>query len=675
VQRATQNPAKQQKNDKSRTPRKRTDSPQPTQSKRKKQAKSTLEPINEAKEDEENDDSPTIKPPQIHKPREPEPERDKDEKENNPTRAKRQDVTKALQYARNVATGFVLNNKPKLPQADAPTQQDYRENIAERVRGQDAMDRLVAATSGHEAAAKDYVTIAEQIATAKPGTADRQTLKAIMLLLHAVAADEDLISRSMDVCMTALLTGPSKRVASRARHGIQTMLERGGTRAYAALRRTIDHSQGIPEDDAQGVQSTINDWASQAATRLSQLPLTDYQWLMDMKRNDIPLITSRDSMDPKNGTAQWIMDEPPGRPKFDYTHMSWNANSFMKRLRCGDLSEMLKQNMDIDIIHITELRTAIKPDSLEAWELRRGLELLGFHHAVWNWCTDTPGTHGSAIISRIPIKRVTFGLENGASDPEGRTITTEFKDRSIIWTYTPCSAMYKSGTDERRHNYDTAFNEHYRAQKQKTQKPVFAAGDFNLAPRPCDSTIAPGDMAYIPSNKPFERENYFKLLLQNKLINVAEEFAKDKKDSQGPRRTWSKGKPGTKLYMAMRIDHVLCPTERFKRSTDATINYPAITDFSTSRKTYGSDHNANRFTISTKPMTERSYPQASAIVQRNPPKPRHLCRDCGEDFASGNQLHMHLKATTTTTGANHRSHLPQFAARDQHGPMQWDAPT
>jgi exonuclease III len=106
--------------------------------------------------------------------------------------------------------------------------------------------------------------------------------------------------------------------------------------------------------------------------------------------------------------------------------------------------------------------------------------------------------------------------------------------------------MYKSGTDERRHSYDTAFNDHYKALTRTTRKPVFAAGDFNLAPRACDSTVAAADMPYIPSNKPFERENYYRLLLQNKLINVAEEFLKDKKDSQGPRRTWSKGKPGTK---------------------------------------------------------------------------------------------------------------------------------
>ena len=583
------------------------------------------------------------------------------------------DGTLALAYATKLLQSTNHDQNPtSRPTTDAgPLYRGARRETAEynktenteRQLGQEALDRIVAASHGHT---ETCMQLAETIAKADPREAQKPLLKAVHVILHAVNADTALITRGMATCVQLLLTKPTKKTAKRARHGIQTMMDRHGTQAFAAYRLAIaPHNE--PTASQRDKPDVIAAWNTQAATKISQLPFTDNQWIKMMSRRLDPAKATPDTPDdPDNGTAHWTMGHGPYKEKADTTAISWNANSFFKRYRAGDAARILEDDT-IDTVHITELRKAIRADSHEMWELRRGLEALGFRHAYWNWCMDTPGIHGSALFTRKEIRHATFGMTDGTHDPEGRTITTHMRDHSVVWTYTPCSKMHEEGVDPKRDAYDNNFSEHYRAVRDHTGRPVFLAGDMNIAPLPTDSTIDQAEAPSIPSNKPFERANYFKLLLTHGLCNTGEEFAKARRTPL--MKTWSKGHVRSKQHMAMRLDHVLAESDRICTDPEAQHNYPCITDFRTTRSTYGSDHNANTFTVTSKHRRAPQTPQASCSPPRDhDPDRENVCLKCDDSFTSNNKLHVHVKAyghemrqptDTYITAPAHKCHKPR----------------
>ena len=625
--------------------------------------------------------------------------------------ASRDDTYPALIYAKNIKDGRTngyTRPKDRPPRdMDDPIQQGRRADTEGHLTGHLAFERLVDSTTNHKPLAHDMMEIAMNITRAKQGTADKPTLKAVFLILHAVKANDDLLTQGMTICLKLLLNNPTKKVASRAKHGIQTLIDRCGARAHAAFRFSIEHFKDSGGGSADGVQTAIDTWTAQGAARLSQLPLTDYQWLhkLELHGSSHDTEATANEQQSADGHAHWIMGEGPHTRKHTQKHISWNANSFMRRLHTGGFKTLLEANPDVDVIHIGELRHEMRLDELQIWELRRSLEALGFRHAIWNWCTTNPGAHGTALLSKIPIKNVTYGLTDGTTDPEGRTITTEFHDHSTIWTYTPCSPMHEAGIDKRRNDYDLEFSAHYKKQQADTGMPVFSAGDFNVAPLHGDSTVPREKHKVIPSNKPFEKENYHRLLVDHSLVNVADEFHKTSTNDTKPPRTWTKGKPGSPIYMAMRLDHVLGPREHVSKDPNNT-NYPLLTHFETTRTTYGSDHNANIFTIKKKPPTTRTTDAPTCIMtpkdplrhlsrqeERHPknrfdytgtntkmtdshgrtiPKEHqdyHVCHQCNDIFDSKNKLHLHIEAHEHHTGTQ-----PYFTERetpcDDHPPSK-----
>ena len=566
------------------------------------------------------------------------------------------DDIKALQHAKRLQAGYDYKKRDheRLIKS-SPYHQGLRDDIREgnnreykdNMTGRQAMDRMVKATSIPKESSETCMEIAETIAKADEGTADKQTLKAVHILLHGVAANTDLLSRAMKVCLQLLMNTKAKKIARRARYGIQALMDRHGAAAFAAYTIIIEPLKAAAANAAKGHaddhSNAITTWDAQAAAKLQQLPFTAHQWLSNMTdhvttKTDDP----HNETDLINGNAHWRLGSGPYRRGNTNRIVSHNANSFMKRYRKGELAALLGDK-DIDTYHITELRHEMKLTDLETWELRQGLEALGYRHAIWNWCTTTPGIHGSAVISKKRIKAVSFGLTDGIADPEGRTITTDHGNYSNIWTYTPCSKMNEPGIDPRRNDYDTGFNKHYGREKKRTGKPIFIAGDMNVAPHPEDTTIPARDYAIIPSNKPFEKENYYKLLVDHKLANVAEEYAHI--DNTNLARTWSKGTPNSHIYMAMRLDHVLAPKDRIGETDGGGYNYPCITDFRTTLHKYGSDHNANCFTITSEPGRDDAIRAPAAYCKPNGLARRYnVCRECNADFGSSNKLHTHIKA-------------------------------
>lgn len=487
--------------------------------------------------------------------------------------------------------------------------------------------------------ASDCLEIVESIQFATPRQiefkrpiGDKHLLQAISLAVNVVRATPSTIDRAMLVCIRALLADPSKALAKRARFGIRCLIDDHGLLGHAAFKVVAARLADAGGGHAHGVIQAMSEWHRLADIKLERLPLPAAEWLNAMKHeHDISIAAParHASTNIDKGVAIWMPHHntlPAIEPKLgDIQFVTWNANSFFKRLRDGNFATMLLDHPDLEVIHITELRKAIKP--ADEIELRGTLEALGFTHILWNWCADDPGNYGSAILSKLAFEG-TIGLEeSGDIDPEGRTITTHFQNFSQVWTYTPCSSMFSRlrERDERRITYDEHFLQHCKRTKAKIGT-LFVSGDMNVAPCWGDTTVPAENAEWYPSNKSFERDAYFKLLKECKLENMAEAL----EPHRDPDRTWEKGQPGAPNYIAMRLDHVLGPGERILDTPAVTECHaacsvqtreeqpqPKVTKLAVGSNKYKSDHYPVFYTISygTPPSAGASAAASAAMCE------------------------------------------------------------
>ena len=76
------------------------------------------------------------------------------------------------------------------------------------------------------------------------------------------------------------------------------------------------------------------------------------------------------------------------------------------------------------------------------------------------------------------LGEVTYDIKNHKG--EGRVLTAEFKDFSVVCTYTPNSGALLEKLDYRVNSWDKDFFDHLRDLEIKTKKPVVIAGDLNV---------------------------------------------------------------------------------------------------------------------------------------------------------------------------------------------------
>jgi exonuclease III len=225
-----------------------------------------------------------------------------------------------------------------------------------------------------------------------------------------------------------------------------------------------------------------------------------------------------------------------------------------------------------------------KSTKIESRALRLLLFAMGYAFIYFNICCKTPHTHGTAILSRVALDKVEFGMNGDDSDPEGRTITTRHDDSAMIWTYTPCSTMGIITPDKRRLQYNADFKQYIlNLQLELGYNNVTAGGDMNVAPtnRHVDRREVP--MIHLPSAKKWEQEDYADLLSTTGMRNAATgtmfEYVK----------TWSAVGP---LSFAMSLDHLLRPDPQNIKAGAKAIR---IESFEVLPCTFGSDHNAFLF--------------------------------------------------------------------------------
>lgn len=150
--------------------------------------------------------------------------------------------------------------------------------------------------------------------------------------------------------------------------------------------------------------------------------------------------------------------------------ISWNVNGLRACMQKGFLDYF--QNADADFFCLQE--TKLQEGQID-------LPLNGYFQ-YWNYA-QKKGYSGTAIFSKYPPLKVTYGLDQPEFDTEGRLITLEFRDFFLVTCYTP-NAQRELARLEFRMAWEKNFLDYLC--KLDTIKPVIVCGDLNVAHQEID---------------------------------------------------------------------------------------------------------------------------------------------------------------------------------------------
>lgn len=145
--------------------------------------------------------------------------------------------------------------------------------------------------------------------------------------------------------------------------------------------------------------------------------------------------------------------------------ISWNVNGLRACLGKGFL-DFFNQS-DADALCVQE--TKMRPEQAE-------LALPGYRQ-YWN-SAEKKGYSGTAVFTRREPLSVSYGIGVPEHDAEGRCITLEFEDFTLVTVYTPNSQRGLT-----RLSYRMEWEEAFRAYLcgLAAKKPVVVCGDLNVA--------------------------------------------------------------------------------------------------------------------------------------------------------------------------------------------------
>ena len=147
---------------------------------------------------------------------------------------------------------------------------------------------------------------------------------------------------------------------------------------------------------------------------------------------------------------------------------SWNVNGLRAVAKKG-FAELVR-TFEPDILGIQE--TKLQESQLKPELMLPGYESF-FAHA------EKKGYSGTAIYSRLPLKRVYSSIEPGEFDAEGRVVVAETEDLVFFNVYFPNSGMGPHRLKYKIRFYETLFRH---AQTYVDQgMDVLIGGDYNVA--------------------------------------------------------------------------------------------------------------------------------------------------------------------------------------------------
>lgn len=237
--------------------------------------------------------------------------------------------------------------------------------------------------------------------------------------------------------------------------------------------------------------------------------------------------------------------------------VSWNVNGARSALKKGLLSFVNSEKYDVILLQ------EIKSDNLD----------FGFSnkYKIYVFPAKRKGYAGTATLTKIEPKSVTYGIGIEKFDSEGRTIITEFDDFYVINCYFPNA---QHGLP--RLGYKLEFNKEFEnlVEKLRKKKPIIIGGDFNVAHEEID-IARPKDNVNNPGFTQAERD-WMTHFLSLGYIDTFRMFVKE----GGHYSWWSYRFNARAKNIGWRIDYFVVSKELEKRVKKADIL----------KDVYGSDH-------------------------------------------------------------------------------------
>lgn len=181
---------------------------------------------------------------------------------------------------------------------------------------------------------------------------------------------------------------------------------------------------------------------------------------------------------------------------------------------------------------LVEFIKKAKPDAICLQETKSPKKQPEIHlpgyELNWNYAQKA-GYSGTAVFTKRPPLKVTYGIGIEKHDQEGRVITVEWADFFLVNVYVPNAKRKLERLDYRVNEWDIDFL-HYLKHLERT-KPVVFCGDLNVAHREIDLT---NPKANVKNHgfTPQERAG-FENFLKNGFVDAFREFKRE-----GGHYTW-----------------------------------------------------------------------------------------------------------------------------------------
>ena len=193
--------------------------------------------------------------------------------------------------------------------------------------------------------------------------------------------------------------------------------------------------------------------------------------------------------------------------------ISWNVNGIRACVKKGFIYYF--NNVEADFFCIQE--TKCQENQIE-------LPFEGYHQ-YWNYA-EKKGYSGTAIFTKYEPLKVTYGVGEETSEPEGRIITLEYKTFYLVNVYTPNSQRDLARLPKRL-QWEDKLSKYLKELDSK--KPVIYCGDLNVAREEKDLKNAKSNIGN--SGFTFEERGKITELLQSGFTDTYRHFNPDRDDA------------------------------------------------------------------------------------------------------------------------------------------------
>lgn len=242
--------------------------------------------------------------------------------------------------------------------------------------------------------------------------------------------------------------------------------------------------------------------------------------------------------------------------------LSFNVNSIKSYLSKNLQDQWLK--LDCDLIAFQELKLTEKEHK------DFPLQLNGYN-CYWTVSKVKKGYAGTAVLSKQKPISVSYGLQNGKYDDEGRVTILEFENFYFLSLYVP-----NSGEQLKRLDFRMTFEDDLKEYLNSLmiKKPIIVCGDLNVAHNEIDLKN-PSSNHHSAGFTDQEREKFSSLLDIGLKDSFRELHPDEKKYSY-----WSYLRNARATNAGWRIDYFLVDNRLFSKVKESEI----LNDV------YGSDH-------------------------------------------------------------------------------------